>query len=60
MLDCRKKANEKWVKENYEQVIFRVPKGEKAQLKQWADASGVSMAQYIRQACAEKAERIVK
>lgn len=59
MLDCRKKANEKWVKENYEQVIFRVPKGEKAQLKQWADACGMSMAQYIRQACAEKAGKIL-
>ena len=58
MLESRKRANEKWIKENYEQIIFRVQKGEKAQLKQWADASGMSMAQYIRQACAEKAERL--
>lgn len=60
MLDCRRRANEKWVKENYEQVIFRVPKGMKTQLKQWAEECGVSMAEYIKQACSEKAERIVK
>lgn len=59
MLESRKRANEKWVKENYEQVIFRVPKGEKAQLKKWAEECGVSLAEYIRQACAEKAERIL-
>jgi hypothetical protein len=43
---------------NYEKITIRVPKGTKDEIKQWADACGMSMAQYIRQACAEKAERI--
>lgn len=60
MQDSRKRANTKWLKENYESITIRVPKGTREKIKQWADASGMSMAQYIRQACAEKAERIVK
>lgn len=59
MLDSRKKANQKWLKENYESITIRVPKGTREKIKEWADADGLSMAQYIRQACAEKAERIL-
>lgn len=57
MQDSRKRANTKWLKENYESITIRVPKGTRERIKQWADASGMSMAQYIRQACAEKAEK---
>lgn len=59
MQDSRKRANTKWLKENYESITIRVPKGTRERIKQWADADGLSMAQYIRQACAEKAERIL-
>ena len=58
--ESRKRANEKWLAANYEQVIFRVPKGMKAQIKEWAEECGVSMAEYIKQACAEKSEKISK
>lgn len=60
MLDSRKRANEKWLAKNYESITIRVPKGTREKIKSWADADGLSMAQYIRKACAEKAERIVK
>lgn len=60
MLDCRKRANKKWLAENYEAISIRVPKGTKGQIKQWAEDCGVSMAEFIKRACAEKAERIVK
>lgn len=57
MLDSRKRANEKWLKENYEQISFRAPKGTRAQIKQWAEGCGLSMAAYIQQACKEKSEK---
>ena len=60
MQDSRKRANTKWLKENYESITIRVPKGTREQIKAWADACGLSMAAYIQRACEEKAERIVK
>ena len=58
MLDSRKRANEKWLAANYEQISFRARKGTRAQIKQWAEECGLSMAEYIKQACKEKAEKI--
>ena len=58
MLDSRKKANQKWLKENYESITIRVPKGTKEQIKIWADTAGLSMASYIQEACREKAEKV--
>ena len=58
MEESRKKANKKWLTKNYESITIRVPKGTREQIKAWADASNMSMAAYIRQACKEKAERI--
>lgn len=58
MQDSRKRANTKWLKENYESITIRVPKGTRERIKGWADASGVSMAAYIQQACREKAEKV--
>lgn len=60
MLDSRKRANEKWIKENYEQISFRAPKGTRDMIKQWAGECGLSMAAYIQQACKEKAEKNLK
>ena len=58
MLDSRKRANTKWLKENYESITIRVPKGTREQIKAWADASDMSMAAYIQQACKEKSEKV--
>lgn len=60
MLDSRKRANVKWLKENYESITIRVPKGTREQIKAWADECGLSMAAYIQQACKEKAEKVWK
>lgn len=58
MYESQKRANKKWLAENYEQIAIRVPKGTKDEIKEAAEKAGMSMAQYIRQACAEKARRI--
>lgn len=60
MQDSRKRANEKWLAKNYESITIRVPKGTREKIKSWADASDMSMAAYIQQACKEKSERTSK
>ena len=60
MLESQKKANRKWLAENYEQISFRAPKGTKEKIKEAAAAQGMSMAAFIQAACKEKAERILK
>lgn len=57
MLDSRKKANQKWLKANYESITIRVPKGTKDKIKEWAAARDMSMASYIQEACKEKSEK---
>lgn len=51
------RANKKYQDVNYEQIQFRVPKGEKALLQEFAKAAGMSLREYIRRACYEKHER---
>ena len=58
MQESRRRANEKWLAANYEQISFRAPKGTKAKIKKAAAASGMSMAAFIQAACKEKAEKI--
>lgn len=58
MEESRKKANQKWLKANYETITIRVPKGTREQIKAWADDCGLSMASYIQEACKEKAEKV--
>lgn len=58
MKDSRRRANTKWLKENYESITIRVPKGTREKIKEWADANGLSMAAYIQQACKEKSEKV--
>ena len=60
MQDSRKRANTKWLKENYESITIRVPKGTREKIKGWADDDGLSMATFIQRACEEKSERISK
>lgn len=57
MKDSRKRANEKWLAKNYESITIRVPKGTREKIKEWADASNMSMAAFIQRACEEKSER---
>ena len=47
---AQNKATQKYIKENLEEVRFRVKKGERAAVKAEADSSGLSMAQYINKA----------
>lgn len=58
MLESQKKANRKWLAENYEQISFRAPKGTKAKIKKAAAIRGMSMAAYIQAACKEKSFRL--
>ena len=53
--DAQNKATQKYIKENLEEVCFRVKKGEKAILQDAAKAAGQSMAQYVIQAINERA-----
>ncbi len=52
---AQNKATQKYIKENLEEVRFRVQKGEKALLQQEARDNGQSMAQYIIQAVNNRA-----
>ncbi len=57
MQESRKRANQKWLAANYEQISFRAPKGTKEKIKEAAALCGMSMAAYIQAACKEKSER---
>lgn len=51
------RAVQKYIKENLEEVRFRVKKGEKARIQDAAAQAGQSMAQYIIQAINEREGR---
>lgn len=53
--EAQKRATQKYNKSNYEQVAIRLPKGDKETFKAFAEGQGLSLAQYIRIACYEKA-----
>ena len=53
--DAQNRATQKYIRENLEEVRFRVKKGEKAVLQNAAKQAGQSMAQYIIQAVNERA-----
>lgn len=55
--DAQNKATQKYIKENLDEIRFRVKKGEKALLQQAAQEAGQSMAQYIIQAVNDRAEK---
>lgn len=50
-------ANAKYAAANYEQLSIRVPKGEKEIFQSYAKAAGLSLREFIRQACYEKGNR---
>lgn len=53
--EAQKKATMKYQKEKLEQIAIRVPKGDRAALKEEAEQQGQSMAQYIIQAVNDRA-----
>lgn len=56
---ARNKASQKYQKENLEQIAIRVPKGDRANLKEAAEEAGESMALYIINAVNTRAGREV-
>lgn len=55
--EARKKANEKWTKENYKQVKLSMPNAEAEALEKFCEARELSKAGFIREAIKEKMER---
>ena len=45
--NAQKRATQKYIRENLEEIRFRVRKGEKAVLQEAAKQAGQSMAQYV-------------
>lgn len=49
------RANAKYAAKAYDKLEVRIPKGEKDLIKSWAAAANMSLAEYVRAACHEKA-----
>ena len=54
---AQKRANEKYIKENYRQVKLSMPKAEAEALEQYCETNGLTKAGFIRSAIKEKMER---
>ena len=54
--EALKRAQQKYVKANYDLLSVRVPAGEREQFKKFAAERGMSLAQYVRTACFHEAE----
>lgn len=57
LTDARKKANEKYIQNNYKQVKLSMPNAEAEALEQYCKEKGLTKAGFIRQAIKEKMER---
>lgn len=55
--EAQNKATQKYIKENLEEIKFRVKKGEKTKYKEAAEKAGLSMAKFFLTAADEKIER---
>ena len=55
--DARRKASAKYLKESVEDVRIRVPKGQKAVIKNHADQQGESMNAFVIRAIDETMQR---
>lgn len=55
--EAQNKATQKYIRENLEEIKFRVKKGEKEKYKNAADRAGLSMAKFFITAANEKMER---
>lgn len=54
------RANQKYAAKAYDKMDIRMPKGEKDIIKQFAAEAGMSLAEYVREACFEKAGKMKK
>lgn len=57
LTDARKKANEKYIQNNYKQVKLSMPNAEAEILDQYCKNKQLTKAGFIRQAIKEKMER---
>lgn len=55
--EAQNKATQKYIRENLEEIKFRVRKGEKDRYKAAAEKAGVSMARFFLDAADEKIAR---
>lgn len=55
--ESQKKAAEKYIKNHYDEIKVRVPKGEKDEIKAHAEEQGESTNVFINRAIAETMER---
>lgn len=53
--EALKRAQQKYIKANYDLLSVKLPKGERDQFKQFAAERGMSLAQYVRTACFHEA-----
>lgn len=53
---AQQKAVSKYMKENYDEIKVRVPKGEKAVIKAHADEKGETLGGYIKKAIKQRME----
>lgn len=56
--DSKRKANDKYLKANYEHITLSVPKGTRETWKELASARGLSLCEFIRLAVLCYSERI--
>lgn len=54
--EAQKKANDKW-RDKFDEVRFRVPKGQKDEIQAHAETMGESLNAFLRRATAEAMER---
>lgn len=48
--EARRRANEKWLNENYARINLAIPKGEKELIRRASEAAGETMNGYIMKA----------
>lgn len=48
--EARRRANEKWLNENYARINLAIPKGEKELIREASEAAGETMNGYIMKA----------
>ena len=58
--EAQKKATQKWIKENTEDIRFRVPKGKKEIIRNYAGKHGESVNAFLNRAVDEVMERETK
>lgn len=53
--EAQKKATKKYQQTAYDNISLRIPKGERDIIRSFAEAENLSLSQYIRIACFERA-----